>query len=746
MDLEPAEESSGRSRSWRQSPDAPEHTSTLNTQLSAGMLQDTTVPLDECPRGERALFESLSRREYQGNESLILVGFVGVGKRTLGLIASVALRREYVDFDSLFEQRYGLSPGAYITAHGTQAYRNMEYETTINTIETKRTGCVLVGFFKLPSSREYKLLKEWSKTNPVIHVRRDGNDLPNPWRSQEQKFIHTYKASSTLYGQCANFDFFNITQHHEAGPRAPLKLKQTERDFIRFLHCIFDRGQRLLHSVEPLSASYTYALQVPLRWLEEPGSDLRELDTGADAVSFVLDYADMKDMDTLRCRISKQMSFLKRHTRAPVIFDFDIIADSESQNYWDLFETGLRQAPDMITVSLDINEDPTTALAAARGSCKIIGTICTSEPWSMAWTANSQAYLKKAKALGCHAIRITSRSGSTVDNLACLQSVHAANISSELPVIGYNAGASGRTSICFSPILSPVVLPSMVQNGVTLKQAQKALYSSFITSRKHFTAVGRSIGYSPSPAMHGAAYEACGMSHHYDSMQVPSFAGVQQLLEQRGRAGLAASLPYKTKILPMLNSMTTDACHIGAVNTVVIEQDSKTSHSILTGYNTDYIGIQNCIERNLSPANSIRPKTTALIIGAGGMARAAVYACHKAGISNICVFNRTPANAHSLVEHYNKLPITELGAPLLSLSVLSTLDTPWPPHLCQPTVIVSCIPADEVGLNLPIKFDIPEHWLRSKTGGTFIEVSTHPTSLISKLSVIDSANSWRINP
>lgn len=55
-----------------------------------------------------------SRRGYQGNESLILVGFVGAGKRTLGLVVSVALQQELIDFDVLFKQQTGVQPGDYI--------------------------------------------------------------------------------------------------------------------------------------------------------------------------------------------------------------------------------------------------------------------------------------------------------------------------------------------------------------------------------------------------------------------------------------------------------------------------------------------------------------------------------------------------------------------------------------------------------------------------------------------------------
>lgn len=711
--VDTAEESSG-SRSRPRSAEAD------STEPGATLLQDITVPTEEYPREKQSVFGNLTQRGYQGNESLILVGFFGVGKRTLGLIASAALHRELVNFDTLFEQKYGLSPGAYITEHGTQAYRALEYEITFNTLKTKRTGCVLVGFFKLPSSREFKLLKEWSKTNPVIRVQRDTSNLPSPWQGQGGKFGHAYNICHTLYGRCANFDFYNITQPRDEETKAPLKLKQTERDFTRFLRCIFGHDQQLVHSADPLSASYTYALEVPLGWLEGPGPDFKQLDAGTDAVSLVLNDEDVACTSSLPFRVSKQISVLRRHTRVPIIIDFEVTASPQDQRYWELLEIGLQQAPDMITVSLDIQEDAATALATAKGNSKIIGTTNTAEAWTESWKANSRVYLDKTKMLGCHALRVTSASRSSMDNIISLKTVYEANISSEIPVIGYHTGTLGRTSICLSPMLSPVSLSSLNRSGITLQQAQRSLYASFIAREKHFTIVGRNVAHSLSPVMHDAAYEACGMPHVYTSMPVSSFASVRQLLEQQDQDGIAVSLPYKTNILPVLDTMTADARHIGAVNTVVIERHSDTSPPHLTGYNTDYIGIQNCIERNLSPANSVKPETSALIIGAGGMARAAVYACHKASVRNICIFNRTPRNAHSLVEHYNQLSMPDSDTTLLS--VLPTLDTPWPSNLNQPTVVVSCIPADGIEPNKPIDFDIPEHWLRSRTGGTFIEV------------------------
>ena len=654
-------------------------------------------------------------RGYQGHESLILVGFVGAGKRTLGLIASAALQRELIDYDVLFKQTTGIQPGDYINKYGPERYQDLEHEITTDVIERKRTGAVLVGFFKVLRGRGTSTLRELCRTNPVVLIRRDINRHPHFMRDQE-KFTRAHSVSNILYGRCSNFDFFNITQPDGVGIRAPLKLKQTERDFKRFLNSVFGKSSCLLHSVNPVSLSYTHALQVPLSWMEDTKSDFSELECGADVVNLIPDG----DFENLAHRIPKWISFLRRHTRLPVVFDIGVSENPDATYYEYLLEIAFRQAPDMVMVSLD-RMARADALNAAKGHTKIIGAWHTSTPWTHIWeTTKWRAMYEKARMLGCDAVRITSVTGSMLDNLECIRTIHAANESLEIPIIGYNTDERGRTSVCFNPILSPVVLPSMPHNGVTLQQAQQALHSSYFLPKKHFTIVGKTVSYSLSPHMHNAAYSACGMPHLYDSLQVNSFLPVQRILEKGERDGLIVSLPYKTDILQMLDEVTPDARCIGAVNTIVVEKDSingqPCKRPILKGYNTDYIGIMNCIQLNLSPANSVKQGTSALIVGAGGMARAAIYACVQVGVQNICIFNRTKENAHKLAQYYDGLSTSDWNKSV-SLSVLQTLDSPWPAQLRQPTVIVSCIAPDT-----PATFSIPEKWLCSKTGGVFIEV------------------------
>lgn len=143
-----------------------------------------------------------------------------------------------------------------------------------------------------------------------------------------------------------------------------------------------------------------------------------------------------------------------------------------------------------------------------------------------------------------------------------------------------------------------------------------------------------------------------------------------------------------------------------------------------------------CIQRGLSPANGIRPHSSALVCGAGGMARAAVYSLISLGVRHIFVYNRTAANATALAEHYNKLGsegqlthFVKESTEFSHIRVLDTLSTSWPADKRHPTIIVNCIPrqsSDKTSIN----FTLPASWLNSPTGGVVVEVSPETAAMI----------------
>ncbi|MDE0886725.1 MAG: shikimate dehydrogenase [Myxococcota bacterium] len=148
-------------------------------------------------------------------------------------------------------------------------------------------------------------------------------------------------------------------------------------------------------------------------------------------------------------------------------------------------------------------------------------------------------------------------------------------------------------------------------------------------------------GHTRSPAMHNAAFAACGIDAAYHAFDVPperlgdAIRGMRAL----GIRQLAVSIPHKEAVIAHLDRVEETARAIGAVNTVTLGPDGE-----LVGANTDWIGGLRAIEREIKPQGR-----RAVVLGAGGTARALVYALGQAG-AEVWVLNRTQSRAAELAQ------------------------------------------------------------------------------------------------
>lgn len=150
---------------------------------------------------------------------------------------------------------------------------------------------------------------------------------------------------------------------------------------------------------------------------------------------------------------------------------------------------------------------------------------------------------------------------------------------------------------------------------------------------------GWPVAHSRSPAMQGAALYALGLEHWtYGALPVPPerAADAFRALAGSGFAGANVTIPHKHDALGVAD-VTTPAAHaIGAANTLTVLDDGS-----LEADNTDAPGLIDAL--GTSPAGR-----TALVLGAGGSARACAWALREAGCSRVAVWNRTAARAAEL--------------------------------------------------------------------------------------------------
>ncbi|MCF6195651.1 MAG: shikimate dehydrogenase [Emcibacter sp.] len=164
--------------------------------------------------------------------------------------------------------------------------------------------------------------------------------------------------------------------------------------------------------------------------------------------------------------------------------------------------------------------------------------------------------------------------------------------------------------------------------------------------------VGWPISHSLSPRLHGYWLKKYHIDGTYDPYAVKpeDLGSFIKTLTEKNITGLNLTVPHKEIILPFLDHVDDIARKIGAVNTVTCH-DGR-----LSGTNTDGYGFLTNL-KEMAP-NWLATDGPAMILGAGGAARAAMVSLLDVGVPEIKLVNRTKSRAENLAEIYGDLPIT----------------------------------------------------------------------------------------
>jgi shikimate dehydrogenase len=163
--------------------------------------------------------------------------------------------------------------------------------------------------------------------------------------------------------------------------------------------------------------------------------------------------------------------------------------------------------------------------------------------------------------------------------------------------------------------------------------------------------MGWPVAHSLSPRLHGHWLRRHGIDGAYVPLPVLPERLEQALrtLPTLGFAGVNLTIPHKEAAVSLVDRLAPAAARIGAVNTVVVEPDGT-----LTGDNTDGFGFVAALsESGVGWQATAGP---AIVLGAGGAARAVAVALLDAGAPEVRLLNRTPERAHALT--------AELGGPI----------------------------------------------------------------------------------
>ncbi len=157
---------------------------------------------------------------------------------------------------------------------------------------------------------------------------------------------------------------------------------------------------------------------------------------------------------------------------------------------------------------------------------------------------------------------------------------------------------------------------------------------------RRFGVAGDPVSHSLSPRIHNAAYAALGLNADYQRLPIspPLFAETVKALPRSGFSGINVTIPHKRAALELADTASAAAREIGAANTLSFSNDE------IVADNTDAPGMLAAL--GVDPVGK-----TALVLGAGGTARAALWALCGAGAS-VYVWNRTARRAELLADEF----------------------------------------------------------------------------------------------
>jgi shikimate dehydrogenase len=168
--------------------------------------------------------------------------------------------------------------------------------------------------------------------------------------------------------------------------------------------------------------------------------------------------------------------------------------------------------------------------------------------------------------------------------------------------------------------------------------------------------------------MHNAAFDALQLNWRYLPLPVAPgrVEGAVRGLSALGFRGANVTVPHKQAVMPALDLVAAGAQALGAVNTIVVDR-KEDGGARLSGHNTDAAGFV----RALRDAGFDPQGTSAIVVGAGGAARAVVFGLMEAGVEQIVVLNRTLERARALISDLGRGLLS--SAPYPSPSALKTL-------------------------------------------------------------------------
>ncbi|KAJ5658726.1 uncharacterized protein N7484_002375 [Penicillium longicatenatum] len=686
---------------------------------------------------------AVTTQEEKASASIFIIGMRGAGKTTAGSWVAKSLDRPFIDLDNDLEATEGMTIPEMIKQRGWEGFRDAELATLKRCMQDRPNGHVFAcggGVVEMPEAR--KLLTEWhqSKGNVLLVMRdiqlvMDFLNIDKTRPAYVEDMMGVWLRRKPWFQECSNIQYYS--QHSNSS-----ELTLASEDFNRFMKVV--TGQ-----VDPLETikkkEHSFFVSLTLPDLRECSEILTQACVGSDAVELRVDLlkdpkadGDIPSVDY----VNEQMSFLRKRVSLPLIFTIRTksqggrFPDDAHDAAMQLYRLAFRSGAEFVDLEIAFPEEMLRTVTEMKGHSKIIAS--HHDPlgklsWSnMSWIPSYNRALEYGDV-----IKLVGVAQSLDDNTALRKFKNWAAQAHDIPLIAINMGDNGQLSRILNAFMTPVSHPSLpfkaAPGQLSATEIRKGLSLMGELKAQKYAIFGSPVAQSRSPALHNTLFAEMGLPHEYGRIETTNVEDVKDFIHAPNFGGASVTIPLKLDIMPLLDEVAQEAEIIGAVNTIVPVDNA--GQRKLVGYNTDWQGMIQSL-RNEGVYGSTG-SDSAVVIGGGGTARAAIFALHHMGYSPIYVVGRTASKLEGMVSTF------PTSYNIRVVDNHAQLDT-------VPRIAVGTIPADRP-IDPAMAETLSQMFERAKAEGTsgesprvLLEMAYKPS--VTALMELASAAGWKTIP
>ncbi|KAF2148827.1 Pentafunctional AroM protein [Myriangium duriaei CBS 260.36] len=605
--------------------------------------------------------------------SIIIIGMRGAGKTTTGGWMSRILGWPLIDLDTELENTVGMTIPELIKARGWDGFRAEELALAKNMVKEKPHGYIFAtggGIVEMPDARE--LLKQHKASGgPVMHVTRDIQmvlDFLNIDKSRPayvEDLLGVWLRRKPWYEECSNFQY----HFQKVNVSSVNKVTSVLDGFATFVQSM--TGQT--HALDRLrSKKHSFFIALTLSQLGPAVENLPKITQGCDAIELRADL--LIDPQNPSGIISSdflvdQIAILRWTTTLPIIFTLRTksqgghFPEDKFDEATRLFDVALRMGCDFVDVELTSPQSLKDFVLSNQRHAKIIAS--HHDPaGTLSWSNGGSAWIphyNRALEYG-DVIKLVGFASSVTDNYSLSEFAAWAKASHpSKPIIALNMGPQGRLSRITNGFMTPVSSPALqtlaAPGQLSATEIRQGLSLIGEIAPKKFVIFGKPIGHSRSPALHNTLFKHTGLPHNYGLHETDQASTIESIIRAPDFGGASVTIPLKLDVISLLDDVDSAARTIGAVNTIV-PSPGPDGKQILTGYNTDYLGmilsLQQAGKDGTPQTSAPEARESSLVIGGGGTARAAIYALHSLDYKPIYLLGRNKAKLEALAASFDE--------------------------------------------------------------------------------------------